>query len=225
VLLSYGGLLFAPAAHAASLFTALLPLYVAVVAAVVLGEAFTVARRIGLVLIVAGVLGIIWGAGGTIGSQQNIGHALFISAGLLWACYAVVLQKARLPGLHAAAIAAVGSLITYVPVYAAIFGTRLFNAPWRDLALQAFVHGVLVAVISFLFIGRAVGLLGASNGSAFAAMAPAITAILAIPILGEWPAASDWVAMLLISGGVYIASGGVLPAPRSGQRAAPRQAD
>ena len=225
VLLSYGGLLFAPAAHAASLFTALLPLYVAIVAAVVLGEAFTIARRIGLVLIVAGVLGIIWGAGGTIGSRQNIGHALFISAGLLWACYAVALQKARLEGLHAASIAAVGSLITYVPVYATIFGTRLFSAPWRDLALQAFVHGLLVAVISFLFIGRAVGLLGASNGSAFAAMAPAITAILAIPILGEWPAASDWVAMLLISGGVYIASGGVLPAQRSGHRVAPRQAD
>ena len=82
------------------------------------------------------------------------------------------------------------------------------------LALQAFVHGLLVAVISFLCIGRAVSILGASNGSAFAALAPAITAILAIPVLGEWPAMSDWIAMLLISGGVYIASGGLLPARR-----------
>jgi len=78
VLLSYGGLLFAPAAHAASLYTALIPLYVATLAAVVLGEAFTTAKRIGLVLIVTGVLGIVWGAGGTIGSRQNIGHAMFI---------------------------------------------------------------------------------------------------------------------------------------------------
>ena len=85
VLLAYGGLLFAPAAHAASLYTALIPLYVAILAAVVLGEPFTVAKRVGLVLIVAGALGIVWGAGGTIGSQQNIGHVLFISAGLLWA--------------------------------------------------------------------------------------------------------------------------------------------
>ena len=212
VLVSYGGLVFAPAAHAASLYTALIPLYVAILAAVVLGEAFTVAKRIGLVLIVTGVLGIVWGAGGTIGSRQNIGHAMFIGAGMLWACYIVAMRKARLGGLHAAAIAAVGSLITYVAAYAIISGTSLFNAPWRDLALQAFVHGLLVAVISFLFIGRAVSILGASNGSAFAALAPAITAILAIPILGEWPATSDWIAMLLISGGVYIASGGLLPA-------------
>jgi drug/metabolite transporter (DMT)-like permease len=214
VLVSYSGLLFAPAAHAASLYTALIPLYVAILAAVVLGEGFTVAKRLGLVLIVTGVLGIVWGAGGMIGSRQNIGHAMFIGAGMLWACYVVTMRKARLDGLHAAAIAAVGSLVAYVPVYAIIFGTSLFNAPWRDLALQAFVHGLLVAVISFWCIGRAVSILGASNGSAFAALAPAITAILAIPILGEWPATSDWIAMLLISGGVYIASGAPLPGRR-----------
>ena len=211
VLVSYSGLIFAPAVHAASLFTALIPLYVAIVAAVVLGEAFTVAKRFGLVFIVIGVFGILWGAGGAIGSSQNIGHVLFIVAGLLWAGYTVVLQKAKLDGLHAAAIAAVGSLIAFVPVYAVISGTRLFDAPWQDIALQAFVHGFLVAVISFVCIGRAVRILGASSGSAFAALAPAITALLAIPILGEWPVASDWIAMLLISAGVYIASGGPLP--------------
>lgn len=212
ILISYGGLLFAPAAHAASLFTALIPLNVAIVAAIVLGEPFTVAKRIGLVLIVIGVLGIVWGAGGTLGSRQNIGHAMFIASGMLFAGYTVAMRKARLDGLHAAAIAAVGSLIAYVPVYAVIFGTSLFNAPWRDVVLQAFVHGFLVAVISLVLYGRAVSLLGASSGSAFAALAPAITAILAIPILGEWPASSDWIAMLLISGGVYIASGAPLPA-------------
>jgi len=211
VLLSYGGLLFAPAAHAASLYTALIPLYVAILAVGVLGEAFTVAKWIGLVLIITGVLGIVWGAGGTIGSRQNIGHAMFIGAGMLWACYTVAMRKARLEGLHAAAIAAVASLITYVPVYAIIFGTSLFNAPWRDIALQAFVHGLLTAVISLMLYGRAVSILGASNGSAFAASAPVMTTIFAIPILGEWPVTSDWIAMLLISGGVYIASGGLLP--------------
>ena len=120
VLVSYGGLIFAPAAHAASLYTALIPLYVAIVAAVVLGEAFTVAKRIGLVLIVAGVLGIVWGAGGMIGTRQNIGHAMFICAGMLWAGYVVAMRKARLEGLYAAFITAVGSLMAYIPIYATI---------------------------------------------------------------------------------------------------------
>ncbi|MBV8392804.1 MAG: DMT family transporter [Alphaproteobacteria bacterium] len=216
VLLSYGGLRFAPAAHAACLYTALIPLNVAILAAVALGEAFTLAKRIGLALVVAGVLGIVWGAGGTIGSRQNIGHVLFIAAGLLWAGYTVAMRKARLDGFHAAAIAAVFSLIAYVPLYAMFFGTALFDAPWRDVVLQAFVHGVLTAVISFWLFGRAVGILGASKGSAFAALSPVMTAIMAIPILDEWPAPGDWVAMLLISAGVYIASGGLLRARRVG---------
>jgi len=211
VLLSYGGLLFAPAAHAASLYTALIPLYVGILAAIVLGETFTVARWVGLALVVAGAFGIVWGAGGTIGTRENIGDAMFIGAGFLWAAYTVAMRKARIDGLHAAAIAAVGSLIVYVPVYAISSGPGLFNAPWRDIVLQAFVHGLLTAVVSLVLYGRAVSILGASNGSAFSALAPVMVAMLAIPILGEWPATSDWIAMLLISGGVYIASGGLLP--------------
>jgi drug/metabolite transporter (DMT)-like permease len=212
VLVSYGGLVFAPAAHAASLFTALIPLYVAILAAVVLGEAFNAAKQIGLALVVIGVLGIVWGMGATIGSRQNFGNAMFISAGLLFAGYTVAMRKARLDGLHAAAIAAVVSLVTYVPVYAIVFGSHLFSAPWPDLVLQAFVHGILC--VSLILWGRAISLLGASNGSAFAALAPAITAMLGIPVLGELPTTTDWVAMVLISGGVYIASAGPLPLRR-----------
>jgi drug/metabolite transporter (DMT)-like permease len=43
------------------LYTALIPVLVAILAAVVLGETFSVAKRIGLALIVTGVLGIVWG--------------------------------------------------------------------------------------------------------------------------------------------------------------------
>ena len=46
--------------------------------------------------------------------------------------------------------------------------------------------------------------------AAFAASCPAMTAFMAIPILGEWPSAIDWIAIALISIGVYIVSGGPL---------------
>lgn len=215
VLVAYGGLQFAPAAHAASLFTALIPLLVAILAAILLGESFTIAKQIGLALIVTGAVLIVSGAGGALGSRQNIGHAMFIGAAVLWAGYTVAMRKAKLGGLHAAAIAAVGSLITYVPVYAAVFGGRMFDAPWRDFALQAVVQGLLTPIISYWTYGRAVSILGASSGSAFAALSPAITALVSIPLLGEWPGMGDWIAILLISGGVYVASGGLPAARRS----------
>jgi len=215
VLLANAGLVFAPAAHASALYTGTIPLQVAILAALLIGERFTVPKWIGFFLILTGVLGIVWGAGGTIGSWQNVGHALFIVAGLLWAFYTVAMRNAQLEGLHAAAIAAAGALLTYVPVYGAVTGMSLLNAPWQDVVLQAFVQGLLTAVISLLLYGQAVSILGASSGAAFAALCPAMTALLGIPVVGEWPSTIDWLAIILISIGVYFVSGGPMPA-RSG---------
>ncbi len=211
VLLANAGLLFAPAAHAGALFPGVMPLMVAILAAFILREAFTSTKIIGFGLILPGVFGIAWNAADTTGSQQNLGHALFLGSGLAWACYTVAMRRARLDGLHAAAIAAVGALLVYVPVYCLFAGGTLAKAPWGDIALQAFVQGLLTAIISLLLYGRAVSILGASSGAAFAALCPAMTALLAIPILGEWPTAMDWMAITLISAGVYVVSGGPIP--------------
>jgi drug/metabolite transporter (DMT)-like permease len=214
VLLANAGLLFAPAAHAGALFPGVMPLAVAILAALILHEPFTDAKKLGFVLILLGVLCIAAGAGEPLGSGQSIGHALFLGSGVAWACYTVAMRRARLDGLHAAGIAAVGALVVYMPVYFFVEGTSLARAPWGDLALQAFVQGLLTAIVSLVFYGRAVSILGASSGAAFAALSPAMTAVMAIPILGEWPAAIAWIAIAAISAGVYVVSGGPLPQRR-----------
>jgi len=215
VLLANSGLLFAPAAHAGALFPGVMPLMVAILAAVLLKEAFTLQKRVGFALIVTGVVGIVWGTGGTIGTRQNIGHVLFLGSALAWACYTVAMRRARLDGLHAAAISAVGSLLLFVPPYTFVAGASLFEASLGAIALQALVQGLLTAVVSYILYGRAVGILGASSGAAFAALCPAMTALMAIPILGEWPSAIDSMAIVLISIGVYVVSGGPLPGRRA----------
>lgn len=214
VLLTNAGLQFAPAAHAGALFPGVMPLMVAILAAAVLREAFTTTKRIGFALILPGVFAIAWDADGAFGSQENIGHALFLASGLAWACYTVAMRRARLDGLHAAAIAAVGALLLYVPVYF-LAGANLAKAAWGDMALQAFVQGFLTAIISLFLYGRAVSILGASSGAAFAALCPAMTALMAIPILSEWPTTKDWMAIISISAGVYVVSGGPLPRRRA----------
>ena len=212
VFLANSGLLFAPAAHAGALFPGVMPLMVALLAAVILREEFTSAKKLGFAFILAGVIAVVWGAGSTLGSWQNVGHGLFLGAALAWAFYTVAMRRARLDGLHAAALSAVGSMLLYLPVFALMPATTLGTVSWGDLGLQAFVQGVLTAIISLLLYGRAVAILGASSGAAFAALCPAMTALLAIPILGEWPKPIDWIALSLISAGVYVVSGG--PRPR-----------
>ena len=210
VLLVNAGLLFAPAAHGGALFPGVMPLMVAVLAAIILKEALTPQKN-GLVLIVLGAVVIVWATGGTLGTRQNIGHVLFLCAGLAWAAYTVAMRRARMDGLHAAAIAAVASLVFYVPIYAALSRGSLLNAPLADVALQAVVQGILTAIVALLLYGRMVAILGATAGAAFVALTPATTALLAIPVLGEWPSAIDWTAIIVISAGVYLLSGGPLP--------------
>jgi len=211
VLLVNVGLLFAPAAHGGALFPGVMPLMVAILAAAILKEPFTPPKIAGLALIVTGAILIVWIAGGVLGTRQNIGHALFLAAGLIWAWYTVTMRRARLDGLHAAAIAGVGSLVLYLPGYAFIAGTGVLKAPPFDIAVQALVQGVLTGVVALLLYGRMVRLLGATAGAAFVALTPALTAVIGIPILGEWPSAIDWLAIALISVGVYAVSGGPFP--------------
>jgi drug/metabolite transporter (DMT)-like permease len=213
VLAAAGGLHFAPASDQGALNPGCMPLFVALIAASVLGERLSSARKLGLSLIVAGALIIVsghaWSAAWSI--SRTLGDALFLVAAFLSACFTVAMRQAKLDPLHAAALVATGSLVIYLPVYLTFFGTRLAQLPLADFAVQALFQGVVVTIVSLLLYGRAVALLGASGGSAFGALVPALSALFAIPLLDEWPSETDWMGIVLISFGVYLTSGGQLP--------------
>jgi len=219
VLAAAGGLHFAPASDQGALNPGCMPLFVALIAASVLGESLSGAGKLGLSLIVAGALIIVgghaWSAAWSI--SRTLGDALFLVAAILSACFTVAMRQARLDPLHAAALVATGSLTVYLPVYFAFFGTRLAQLPLADFAVQALFQGVVVTIVSLLLYGRAVALLGASGGSAFGALVPALSALFAIPLLGEWPRETDWMGIVLISFGVYLTSGGQLPSRKNAE--------
>ena len=100
-----------------------------------------------------------------------------------------------------------------MPAYLFAAGASLVRSAWGDLAPQAFERVLLTAIASLVFYGCAVSILGASSGAAFAALSSAMTEVMAVPVLGEWPTAMDWIAIAAISVGVYVVSGGPLPRP------------
>src|SRR5207244_10661125 len=67
VFFANSGLLFAPAAHAGALFPGVMPLMVALLAAALLQEEFTSAKKLGFAFILPGVLAICWGSGRVLG--------------------------------------------------------------------------------------------------------------------------------------------------------------
>jgi drug/metabolite transporter (DMT)-like permease len=167
----------------------------------------------GLSLISAGAVIIVawhgWGEAWNI--SRTIGDALFLFASLLTACFTITMRQAELEPLHATALVATGSLMIYLPIYLALCGTRLAQLTVAEFAVQAFFQGVLVTTVALALYGRAIAALGASDGAAFGALVPALSALFAIPVLAEWPTTSNWIAIALISIGVYLASGGPLP--------------
>jgi drug/metabolite transporter (DMT)-like permease len=212
-LLVGAGLVYAPVSHASALTQGMVPLAVGLLAAIVLKERLTAPKLLGFALIVAGALAIAGVTLAALASRESIGHAFFVGAAVLWAAYTVALRKAHLEGLHAPAIAAVASLVLYVPVYLVFRGERLLAAALNDLVVQGIYQGVLTAVVSLVLYSLGVARLGASSAGAFVAFGPVIAALLAIAVLGEWPKPSDWIGIAVITLGVALASG-VLPKSR-----------
>ena len=210
VLVASSGLRFAPAAHGGAMMPGVMPLFVALLSLVLFKEKFSPSRKAGYALIAAGVAAIV-GVSSLGVREQTLGHALFLSAAFIWSCYAIALRQSRLDSLHATALVSVGSCVLYLPFYFWSQGLHVLAAPLRDIAFQAVFQGVIVSIVALFLFGKAIETLGASAGAAFGALTPALAALLAIPILGEVPSARDWAAILSVSTGVYLASGGRLP--------------
>jgi drug/metabolite transporter (DMT)-like permease len=205
------GLRFAPAYDAGALNPGCMPLFVAVIAATVLGEKPSAARIIGLSLILSGALIIIGWHSTAWSISRSLGDVLFLVASFLTACYTVIMRRSKLDPIHVAALVSTGSLVIYGPFYFGFRGLHFAQVPIADLTVQIIFQGIVVTIISLVLYGRAVLVLSASGGSAFGALVPALSAVLAVPLLGEWPTASGWVGIALVSAGVYLASGGPLP--------------
>lgn len=217
-LIAATGLRFAPAYDGGALNPGCMPLFVGLIAAIVWREKLSTTRISGLSLILVGAVAIVaWhgeGRDAAWSTSRTFGDALFLIAAFLTACFTLVMRRAKLDPLHAAALVSTGSLVSYLPLYFALYGARLARIPLADLAVQALFQGVVVTIISLVLYGRAVAVLGASGGSAFGALVPALSALFAIPLLGEWPNEAGWIGIGLISAGVYLASGGPLPCRR-----------
>ena len=116
------------------------------------------------------------------------------------------MRQAKLDPIHAAAVVSTGSLVIYAPLYLALRGTRLVQLPLADVAPQIFFQGVVVSIVSLVLYGRVVVILGASGGSAFGALVPALSALLAVPLVGEWPNRTDWLGIMPLQISIMISS-------------------
>jgi len=200
------GMRFEQAAEVGPLLPGAMPLFVALLAGVFYREQMSVLRKAGFVLIGAGVAVIIVPHIMTGTLAEASGHALVLLSALLWAIYTVALRRTGLSAFEATALISVWSAITLLP-----FGImpliEAAKSRTAEIAVQALMQGVLSGIVATILFAIAILRLGPSRAAAFAALLPALVAILAIPVLGEIPDALAVVGIVAASFGVAFASG------------------
>ena len=191
-LLAYTGFVYAPAAHASVLMPGSLPLWTALLAALILRERITPARATGLAFIVAGDLLV----GGTSllkafeGGVVWKGDLLFMSAAFCWSIYSVLARRLALDAVRATIAITVFAFITYVPVYtllvaSGVVTSRLGLVPVGDIVFQVLFQGVGSVVISGITFTQMIRSFGPVRSTMITALVPGLSALGAVLVLGE----------------------------------------
>nr|WP_281397191.1 DMT family transporter [Kaustia mangrovi] len=188
-----------PAAAAGALNPGVMAIVSVILGRMVLGDRIGGVRFAGLAVTATGIA-LFTRAGGAV----TAGHLILVGTGLMWAGYALIVRRAAVPALNAAAIVAVGSAVFYLPVYFVALPKQLLAAPLADIVVQAGFQGVLVSVVAIYAFNRSAELLGPVAGATLPALIPVVTLSLGMAVLGETAGAGEVVAALLVTMGLVL---------------------
>ncbi|PPE75066.1 EamA/RhaT family transporter [Solimonas fluminis] len=185
-LLCYSGFYFAPAAHGSILLSGMMPFLTAILAWIFLGERPSTQKQIALLVIGAGVacMAAQTFSHGFAGNSW-IGDLLFVSASTSWCVFTILVRRWQVKPWDAAAGMSVTSAVIFLPIYLLFLPKHIAVAPWHEILLQAGYQGVMVVIIAMVLYTRAVAELGPTRLAAVMATVPALSALLAWPVLGE----------------------------------------
>ncbi|MEM0922658.1 MAG: DMT family transporter [Pseudomonadota bacterium] len=201
------GLSLASATDAGVMAPGTLPLLIAVASYLILGERFSGSRILGFALILGGGLMIgLWEAVFAAGEGAWRGHLVIVSAVSGWALYTVIFRLSSLSALEGAAVSVGWSTLLVVPFSLAI-GVSTGGAPWEEIAMVAFIQGVLGGAAALITFGMAVRMIGASRTAALTALTPVTVLVAGVAFLGEPLDMIKIAGVVVVSAGVFLASG------------------
>ena len=212
----YSAFRLAPAAHASVLMPGALPFATAVIAWLWLKQAPSRPQRIALALVFAGILltaADTLSNGARITGLQLVGDLLFLCGSSSWATFTLLLRRYPVTPLTATVSTTLGSALVYLPLWWLFLPSTLAQAPLAEILMQAVYQGVLVVFVAMLLYTLAVRQLGPQTVALLMAVVPGLSALAAVPLLGE---PLSWLAL---AGLAAVTAGAVLgarQAPKAG---------
>jgi drug/metabolite transporter (DMT)-like permease len=205
----YAGFRMAPAAHASVLLPGSLPFATAVIAWLWLRHKPSPSQRVALLLVFIGIALTAADTlyhGAHLTGLQMAGDLLFLCGSSSWAVFTLLLRRYPMPPLTAAVTTTLGSAVLYLPVWWLFLPSAMLQAPPAEIAMQAAYQGVLVVFVAMLLYTFAVRSLGAQTVTLLMAVVPGVSALAAVPVLGE-P-----ISMFTLAGLGAVTTGAVLGA-------------
>jgi len=199
------GMRHTPASAAGVLLPGLMPLAVALIGMLFLGEKPDNWRKLGMLGILAGGGVLLFGNLGDDGLGWISFTVLPIGA-TLWAVYTHAFRRSGLNAFEGAALICVWSTILNLAALPFV-GTRFLSAPSSEIALQAVTQGLLSGLVATLLYGAAVRTLGGTQAAAYTAITPVAAAIGGTLFLSEPLGAATIVAALVTGLGVLLSTG------------------
>jgi len=211
----FAGMEFAPAAHAAIVVNGLLPFMAAIVTWLWLRQAPGRWQVVGIVIAGLGVLLVGWDALAFGAPGQWRGHLLFAATALSIAVWYGALRLWGLSVVEMFAGTLVLNAVVYVPIWLLVLPSEMATAPIQDILVQAGILGIWGALLGAYAQAYAARVIGPTRQAAIMSGGPAMTALIAIPVLAEYPSLLAVLGIVVVTAGVLVT---VLPGLRSDAR-------
>lgn len=192
------------ATHVGALIAGTTPVSVAVLTWMIYRQRPAVMLPLGIILV--GVAALI-GASGNLAAGSLTGVALLLSASLFWGCYTLGLRGSGLDPIGCALVLALPSTLVLLPLLATgVLPSNLTQVRLAEAMPFILAQGVGVGLVSSLTYAIAIARLGVAKCAAIGSLAPAIAAVLAVPLLHEALTFGTILAVLIICAGVMLAN-------------------
>lgn len=183
-MLVYSAFLIAPVAHGAVFLNGMIPVATALLMLFWLKKRPDFDTKVALVIIVFTLIGMTALMVMT-GQSFGVGDGLFVLCAFSWGIYGILVKESKLTAWQVMCSTAIWSAFLYLPIYGLFFESSLAGVLPHHLIIQGIFHSVIVMIVATLTYALAVERLGAFTAGGMASIAPFMSALIAVPLLGE----------------------------------------
>ncbi len=205
-LASFGAKL-APAAYVGTVLAGTPPFFVAIISFFLFRQQLSRYRLISLMLIIIGIVMMVIGNTHVIPHEILHGVMVLLGASFLWAIYTIGLKRAGINPIAITFFISICSLFIMLICISTGFVSSHLGAFSIQQALPfILIQGIGAGLLSTIGYSYVVGKFGATKSSIICSLSPGLTAMLAVPVLGESLSISILVGIFMTIAGVIFSN-------------------